>query len=572
MAWSGDGSDYDEGEDGEETGTDIEDLPDEELIVVLRDEQNSIKEAQRLIHKEIKSIRRELKRLLRQYAATHTDQQGSDELPHQRRSIDSGLSDVNYTTDYTTASELASSHGDSEAGYQAFLEYDTDGSTGHLKGDGRYRQQSLEVYESGSGYEDDAPMGYPPPNYMVPEGAGASLEQQSGTENGFRPGCGMPPHWNSSEMNQAMDDHTRGRNSTYEDAYSMVRRRHSGDTPTRNSKSKSSGNRWKSIIHKHGKSIYSIPESDQSHLVMREDSRLHSKGNESMQSSEDEMRNFQDFSDSSVNNGAEQPRRYGSQSINSGHITRKFKRSQSAQQIDVRKLTISGSSTPEPNRETSSPRPNMPVLRKTQSSQFLLRPNSMNGVPSDRPPSVASDTSEKNGPIRGQWNGNSRTPAMSSEDEARDSPRFSDSSYDSYIDTKYSSRPSRSSPGLSMQKDHSKHHQQQGRMNSPRLKKTPSSPNFFSNTGSRNPNSHARQSYSVSDKRHRNAVKDENWNEGLLLESQSDFLYHSSEEAYRESYADYKGQKYPHRNNQPKRRDKFLRDMGKSSTHPLMKV
>ena len=41
MDWSEDCSDYEDDDDGEATGTDIDDLPVEELIVVLRDEQVS---------------------------------------------------------------------------------------------------------------------------------------------------------------------------------------------------------------------------------------------------------------------------------------------------------------------------------------------------------------------------------------------------------------------------------------------------------------------------------------------------------------------------------------------------
>ncbi|XP_022094001.1 uncharacterized protein LOC110981086 [Acanthaster planci] len=561
MAWSGEGSEYDEGED-EETATDIDDLPDEELIVVLRDEQNSIKEAQRLIHKEIKSIRRELKRLIRHYAAAHPNQQ-VDVQQHQRiRSVDSGLGEVNYSTDYTTASEVASSHEDSEVGYQAFLDHDTDQLVTPLKGDGMYSQQSSEVYEAGTGCEEEGSTVLPPPNYK------GSFEHPSKTENGFRSGYGIPLHWSNSEITPALDDHTRGKNSTYEDAYSMVRRRHSADKPLKNSTSKSSGNRWKSIIHKHGQKIYSIPESHQNHLIQ-----------ESVQSSGDESLSFQDLT-GYRNNEFDQPRRYSCsrlQSRTERYSTRQVKRTQSAQHIDVRKDTMSGSDSSATNGNQGFPRPNMPILKKTDSSRFLLRPESGNEVLSDRPPSVASDTSERTSSIR-QWNGKSRMPAQSSEDEVRDLPRFSDRSYDCYFDAESYNQSPHFSPGLSKRTGSSKHHQQQG-VSPTRIKRASSSPSGTSKNTSSARSRNARQSHTNRDDIHRNAFMDENWNAEPLPESQSDLSYPSNEEAYMESYTDhaaqqYRGQKHPYRTSHTKNRDtcNFLKDVGGSPTHPLMKA
>ena len=39
MAWSGECSEYEEGDNGDETSSDLDEIPDDELIIVLRDEQ-----------------------------------------------------------------------------------------------------------------------------------------------------------------------------------------------------------------------------------------------------------------------------------------------------------------------------------------------------------------------------------------------------------------------------------------------------------------------------------------------------------------------------------------------------
>ena len=39
MAWSGECSEYEEGDNRDETSSDLDEIPDDELIIVLRDEQ-----------------------------------------------------------------------------------------------------------------------------------------------------------------------------------------------------------------------------------------------------------------------------------------------------------------------------------------------------------------------------------------------------------------------------------------------------------------------------------------------------------------------------------------------------
>ncbi|XP_071791883.1 uncharacterized protein [Asterias amurensis] len=412
MAWSGECSEYEEGENGDETSSDLDEIPDDELIIVLRDEQDSIKEAQRLIHKEIKSIRRELKQILRQYDASQLVQQ-SLHNDHQADISDSGVGTPSYVSEYNMASEVTSSHGDSESGYQASVECDSDMVTRQSL-DGRYRPQSTGMHEKSSR-------------------SGSVSSERSGrtTPNATRTLYEVAPQLVNSETHHDITDHTSGLNSTYEDAYIMMRRRHRQvDLPKKNGSSRETGGRWRST-QKPRERIYSIPESDPTQLVLREDLR---NGQTPVQSSEDELGEYPALQANTYThcNASE---------------TQHRDRSQSVGQIKLNSDKLSPLTLDE-----NYPWPNRPHSATTQSTSSHKR-TGRTGAQYERPTSAASSDSDQPPHLLDSCR---RFPMLSSEKESRASPTFSDSSYDLQVgmDTHGFTPRGHSSPGLVQRRDY----------------------------------------------------------------------------------------------------------------------
>ena len=280
----------------------------------------------------------------------------------------SGLGEANYTTDYSE---------DSEAGYQASVDTDNDGEIGH--------PDRERMYKSGPGHGGEDPFRI----YKDHQVSRASPEHLVRTPNGPKPAYVITTQWNDAERNPAMNDHTQGWNSTYEDAYIMVRRRHSSADS-----SKQKGNRKQTIIKKHGKRIYSIPEFDQNQM-RRDDFPFRQ---ETVQKSEDELNKYPDLPQCTYDSALLTQTNQTDSKMHRKIGPHTLKRSESADLLKVKKNICLATASPVTTIDMDYPWLNTPALKTSQSPKLGFRSDSRNGLHYERRSSVASNDSDQNLP------------------------------------------------------------------------------------------------------------------------------------------------------------------------------